>query len=1066
MTDYKVELYDGVTRAVYASRNLGSFAAGESEGGFKTFSFRITDIVNTTGGVALSYQGTLISGQFLSYGGTFVAIEGDAQGEMSIDIGVTEDNFSDSFESLQLSGNGTAYSDFNWIDNTQESFGQSNFGQTFNFAAGSTPPVIGTVLNSPSAPSANTPVNIAANIQDEDDFSSIMLRYGTESGNLVALENMIQDGDSNIFQTQNTLPTNPEGTTVYYQITATDNSPELAVTTSIEYSYTIPSFPPPPGLTALKIVEIMNNPASVTDAQGEYFEVYNNSNYPFDMEGWIIKDSGSDTHRINTGFPLIVRPREFLVLGNNAASASNGGVIVDYEYDNIDLNDANDQIILQDISGNLISQVNYDTAAGWPVANGASMVYNGLFNESPEGSLWSTATNSLGINIDYGSPGFEGYDQFISNVFVYENNSWTPEIPANGLNVGKAVVKNGDIEVNSLFGLRSLQTRAGSSFNVLGANFLVITGDIIANGPINISQEGALSAPFDFDQTFKGNATIQTGNLIATGSKRLNVLCPFDIFSLLSIDGTALNIENTFTLKSSEEHTAMVNTISNDSFINGDVTVERFIPAKRAFRFLTSAVNTTTTIQDNWQEGASSATDDPNPGFGTHITGSASGANGFDITNSGTHSMFTLNNPSQSFQVVTNTDAQPLVAGKPFLTFVRGSRGIDLSNNNALADDTILRATGQLATGNQTQSYTTTSGNTEFFLIGNPYQSSVDMTEVYDGSEVNLNTNFYYIWDPSIGGLFGNGGYITIDLTNLTNNGGPTGSETSEANQYLQPGQGAFLLTTMNPPVGSTISVTFKEEDKVVGQDTNTFDPETSSKTSNETAIKGYLYTQDAFEANAGQSGGFIIYFGSNFSNTASDEDAIMPYNLDENIGIKNDEILLSIERRATPENDEIITLYNDNYRNENYTLRIDVDTLENTNTYLLDHFTGSSTLLNTGENYINYSVSLEDESSAQDRFNLIFKSENLSIEENTLSSTLVYPNPVNDTLFINTTEGNNFTGVVTITNVLGQKIVEKKVDISTGIIKLQDLNCIKTGVYLLTLVSKDQSITKRIIKN
>jgi hypothetical protein len=53
---------------------------------------------------------------------------------------------------------------------------------------------------------------------------------------------------------------------------------------------------------------------------------------------------------------------------------------------------------------------------------------------------------------------------------------------------------------------------------------------------------------------------------------------------------------------------------------NGVVTVERFITVAtedtRAFRFFTSAVNSTDPIYDNWQEGGNSPA-----GLGTHITG-------------------------------------------------------------------------------------------------------------------------------------------------------------------------------------------------------------------------------------------------------------------------------------------------------------------------------------------------------------------------------------------------------------------------------------------------------------
>ena len=41
----------------------------------------------------------------------------------------------------------------------------------------------------------------------------------------------------------------------------------------------------------------------------------------------------------------------------------------------------------------------------------------------------------------------------------------------------------------------------------------------------------------------------------------------------------------------------------NGGSISGDVEVERFIKAKRAFRLVSSPLNTGTSIRENWQEG-------------------------------------------------------------------------------------------------------------------------------------------------------------------------------------------------------------------------------------------------------------------------------------------------------------------------------------------------------------------------------------------------------------------------------------------------------------------------------
>ena len=67
--------------------------------------------------------------QFLSYGGTFIAIDGDANATLSTDIGESESGTTPVGESLQLTGAGTQYSDFTWTGPTTATIGMPNSGQ-------------------------------------------------------------------------------------------------------------------------------------------------------------------------------------------------------------------------------------------------------------------------------------------------------------------------------------------------------------------------------------------------------------------------------------------------------------------------------------------------------------------------------------------------------------------------------------------------------------------------------------------------------------------------------------------------------------------------------------------------------------------------------------------------------------------------------------------------------------------------------------------------------------------------------------------------------------------------
>jgi hypothetical protein len=77
---------------------------------------------------------------------------------------------------------------------------------------------------------------------------------------------------------------------------------------------------------AMFITEIMPNPSAVNDAAGEWLEIYNPvPEVSIDINGWTLRDQGTDFHVIDNGGPLLVPPQGFLVLGRNSDSLTNAG---------------------------------------------------------------------------------------------------------------------------------------------------------------------------------------------------------------------------------------------------------------------------------------------------------------------------------------------------------------------------------------------------------------------------------------------------------------------------------------------------------------------------------------------------------------------------------------------------------------------------------------------------------------------------------------------------------------------------------------------------------------------
>ncbi len=158
----------------------------------------------------------------------------------------------------------------------------------------------------------------------------------------------------------------------------------------------------------ITVTEIMSNPSAVSDANGEWFEVYNPLLVDVDLEGWRFYDGGGDFFPIVGS--LILPAQGYLVLGRNADPATNGGVNVDYEYSGMTLDNVDDELYIDDPTATEVLQLEYYVLDGWPLTPGASIGLNGAIapNYGPaySSSNWCAATVLwAGSAGDAGSPG-------------------------------------------------------------------------------------------------------------------------------------------------------------------------------------------------------------------------------------------------------------------------------------------------------------------------------------------------------------------------------------------------------------------------------------------------------------------------------------------------------------------------------------------------------------------------------------------------------------------------------------------------------------------------------------
>jgi hypothetical protein len=133
LSDFSVTLYNGNGGSSYDSETVDNFTEGSLDPDDNSYRYYywgpfLNIIQNgSPDGFSLSHDGNLI--QFLSYEGTFTASGGDADGETSSDIGVSESNSTSVGSSLGLTGTGTKYSDFTWTSFADDTPGAKNGSQ-------------------------------------------------------------------------------------------------------------------------------------------------------------------------------------------------------------------------------------------------------------------------------------------------------------------------------------------------------------------------------------------------------------------------------------------------------------------------------------------------------------------------------------------------------------------------------------------------------------------------------------------------------------------------------------------------------------------------------------------------------------------------------------------------------------------------------------------------------------------------------------------------------------------------------------------------------------------------
>jgi hypothetical protein len=705
--------------------------------------------------------------------------------------------------------------------------------------------------------------------------------------------------------------------------------------------------------------------------------------------------------------------------------------------------------------GSGISKINNNltiNTAGFVITNppfyssSATLVYNTTNSTFNTGAEWTGNTGSTGLGEPY-------------NVIIQNAN--------NIILSGSRIVPG------------TLTIEAANSLDINGSTLTVNTnfsgtGKLKGSQTSGLTTSGSGTVYFDDAANFLRTLTVNTtGNLtlgdalsIAAGS----------IFGTVTVNGT-LNSNDYLTLKSDANGTARV--APSTGVITGNVTVERYMPPLRAWRFLTVPfASTTQTINDAWQEGKVNPDLDCShnqyvqTGYGTEITYNAT--NGYDPNTTANPSIKVWNGYNW---ITLGSTYIPINTYSAYCLFVRGDRTICLNNGvSAGSNTTILRATGVLneagvSANSITKSYVGTAG--DYIFIGNPYASSVDLSAVLStkrSGTSGVDNNKFWVWDPKLAGNNGVGGYVAYsDGIQVPGNN----SSTYTAGTIIQSGQ-AFMVHTNR----GNASVNFQQSDKVASE-VNVF-----GKQSNPAYTVIYANLMAVSEDNLTLTDGVAAVFDKQFSAAVDENDAAKLWNFTENIALVRNSGTLAIEFRPISVLTDTL-FYRLYLAQKPYSLQIFSTNLpENIRmqALLIDKYLNTKTKINLSDTTLYSFTPNSDTDSYRNRFMLVLSRQYSGtpvsirravnqarlntpgianiIGDTTLDKISLYPNPTveNEKVMLNFTRIHKGSYMVVVVTDKGQMLERKKIEHAGGnnIYPLSLNSSWAAGVYTIKITDCD----------
>jgi hypothetical protein len=565
------------------------------------------------------------------------------------------------------------------------------------------------------------------------------------------------------------------------------------------------------------------------------------------------------------------------------------------------------------------------------------------------------------------------------------------------------------------------------------------------------NQEGA-SITFNSgtNLSFMTGTSLKVNNLTSNGAVISGSGGKLNVSDVLNVNSGILSIvDNNVVLQSTATKTARIAPISSGSIL-GNVTVERYIPAKatRKWSLLSSPI--TQALDFSWQQQI-------------HITGAGTGgticptltahSNGFDATLTNASNIYTYNaagTPGSRWTAVASTNSDNLMAGKGFRVNVRGDRslGCDLLNGvNMTPSAVTIKSTGSISNSDKNMgSFSITypnAGINNYVLVGNPYPSALSFSALQGANGSSISTSYAVYIPASAPGVYS---YWSDDDGFFT---GGSGYDDAKGNTIAS-GQAVFVQSL----VAGDITLNYTESQKDIEGTAGYFKANTKDRVRislnkdekiDEVVIR---YANDATVSNTtiGKKDIPSMNYGTYITSLkGTTHTAVQTRSLST---LSTDEVWLNIG--AT--------------QSGNYSLSFSqYEDFAGADIYLVDHLAKTTQNIKENATYV-FSVDVNNAATkGSARFSLVFTKR--SVEPTIVYNSIkMYPNPANTQVTLLLPQSADIRYQIKVTDMTGKVVMQSK---AAGGTTQMNINRLTKGAYLVEVTdSKGNRTTEKLIKN